>query len=141
MAQAYYLLRLTSLFLLFVRPICSLASIMPPLVKTANHLPLAEKAMAYFDASTDPFHAVQSSIELLQQAGFEELSDGAPYQGRLTVGGKYYFTRNKSTLVAFCIGRQYRAGNGFSIIGGHVSGLRNAAVVSSESQHILPRIF
>lgn len=35
-------------------------------------------------------------------------------------GGKYYYTCNKSTLVAFAIGKQYTPGAGaFKIIGGH----------------------
>ena len=92
---------------------------MPPLLKTAEHLPLAHKAMSYFDSSPDPFHAVQTSVEMLQQAGFEQLVDGEPYKGKLVPGGKYYFTRNKSTLVAFTIGKQYNSGGGFKIIGGH----------------------
>ena len=92
---------------------------MPPLTKTAEHLPLAQKAMAYIDSSSDPFHAVQSSVNLLKQAGFEELSDMEAYRGKIQAGGKYYFTRNKSTLVAFTVGAKYEAGNGFKIIGGH----------------------
>ena len=38
------------------------------------------------------------------------------------LGGRYYFTRNKSTLVAFCIGSKFdpSAGSGgFKVIGGH----------------------
>lgn len=94
---------------------------MPPLTKTADHLPLAKKAMEYFDNSSDPFHAVQSSIDILTKAGFESLDDLEPYaNGRIKPGGKYYYTRNKSTLVAFAVGKQYVAGHGgFKVIGGH----------------------
>eukprot|EP00533_Pseudo-nitzschia_delicatissima_P002371 CAMPEP_0116084022 /NCGR_PEP_ID=MMETSP0327-20121206/3582_1 /TAXON_ID=44447 /ORGANISM="Pseudo-nitzschia delicatissima, Strain B596" /LENGTH=496 /DNA_ID=CAMNT_0003574943 /DNA_START=197 /DNA_END=1687 /DNA_ORIENTATION=+ len=86
---------------------------------TGEHLPLARKAMEYFDRSSDPFHAVQTSIDLLKEAGFEELDETG---GTIDVspGGKYYYTRNKSSLVAFAIGKKYKPGNGgFKIIGGH----------------------
>ena len=86
---------------------------------TGEHLPLARKAMDYFDRSSDPFHAVQTSIDLLKEAGFEELDETG---GTIDVspGGKYFYTRNKSSLVAFAIGEKYKPGSGgFKIIGGH----------------------
>lgn len=92
---------------------------MPPMVTTGDHLPLARKAMNYFDHSPDPFHAVQTSIDLLKEAGFQELDET---EGNIDVcvGGKYYYTRNKSSLVAFAIGEKYEPGSGgFKIIGGH----------------------
>jgi len=101
------------------------AAPVPPLAKTAAHLPLARQAMAYLDASTDPFHAVQTSIELLETAGFEALDENAAssssYTDKIRPGGKYYFTRHRSTLVAFAVGRQWssNASAGFKIIGGH----------------------
>ena len=61
---------------------------MPPMTTTAEHLPLAEKAMEYFDSSSDPFHAVQTSIDLLTRAGFEALDDVEPYEGKLKPGKK-----------------------------------------------------
>jgi len=92
---------------------------MPPMTTTGEHFPLARKAMEYFDNSSDPFHAVQTSIELLKEAGFQELDESGPAID-VRVGGKYYYTRNKSSLVAFAIGEKYKPGcGGFKIIGGH----------------------
>ncbi len=95
---------------------------MPPLTAPADlasHIPLAQKALNYLDASPDPFHCVQTSVDILEDAGFTELDSDTPYKNQLTQGGKYYFTKNKSTLVAFAIGEKYKPGNGFKIIGGH----------------------
>lgn len=84
-----------------------------------EYIPMAQKAMEYFDSSPDPFHAVKTSADLLQAAGFEELDTMKPYKNQLKQGGKYFFTKNKSTIVAFSIGNKYAAGNGFKIVGGH----------------------
>jgi aspartyl aminopeptidase len=99
---------------------------LPPMTTTAQHLPLARQAMDYFDKSTDPFHAVQTSIDLLKQAGFQELDDlrniDQTSSNTIQRGGKYFYTRNKSTLVAFAVGERYSlatSGGGFKIIGGH----------------------
>ena len=76
--------------------------------------------MSFLDSSPDPFHAVATSISLLEAAGYVPLSDPQQaYKGNLERGGKYYFTKNGSTLIAFCVGEQYQPGNGFKIIGGH----------------------
>lgn len=84
-----------------------------------EYIPLAQKAMEYFDNSPDPFHVVKTSADLLQASGFKELDSMKPYQQQLKQGGKYFFTKNKSTIVAFSVGNKYEAGNGFKIIGGH----------------------
>ena len=101
--------------------VAALASLPPLHAKTADHMALAQKAMKYFDSSPDPFHAVQTSIDVLTQSGdFQELNDNIPYTSQIQPGGKYYFTRNKSTLVAFAVGTAYEPGmGGFKIIGGH----------------------
>ena len=54
----------------------------------------------------------------LKAAGFQKLSERNPWKG-LKTGGKYYFTRNASTIVAFAVGSKYAAGNGFHMIGAH----------------------
>ena len=97
-------------------------SAMPPLSGPANlqqEIPLAQKAMEYFDSSPDPFFACQTTAEMLEAAGFSQLEYDAPYKNKLEQGGKYYFTKNKSTIVAFAIGEKFKAGNGFKVIGGH----------------------
>ena len=92
---------------------------MPPPMTTEDYLPVAKRAMAYFDKSTDPFHAVQASIDLLTEAGFSELDETTPKLD-VIAGGKYYYTRNKSSLVAFIVGEKFQAGrSGFKIIGAH----------------------
>jgi aspartyl aminopeptidase len=88
----------------------------------ARHLQLAEKACAFLTASTDPFHAVKTATVRLEQAGFRRLSKTAALTdtNALAPGGKYYYTVEHSTLVAFTVGESYQAGQGgFHIIGGH----------------------
>uniref|UniRef100_A0A7S2H6R7 aspartyl aminopeptidase n=1 Tax=Helicotheca tamesis TaxID=374047 RepID=A0A7S2H6R7_9STRA len=92
---------------------------MPLLSSVSDDIPLAKKAMSFIDSSPDPYHAVQTSVNMLKEAGFEELSDFQPYAGKICPGGKYYFTRNRSTLIAFAVGDKFQPGNGFKIIGGH----------------------
>ena len=112
-----------SLCLLFSH-VSALASSLPPITTPTiqDATPLAERAMKYFDDSTDPFHAVHSSAQLLSQAGFEQLDSAETFGfAQILPGGKYYYTKNKSTLVAFTVGPKYQPGTAtsFSIIGGH----------------------
>jgi aspartyl aminopeptidase len=109
----------TLLFLPCWTVVSALASpSLPPIIPTLqDSLPLAKQAVEYFDQGTDPFHAVQASKELLEKAGFVESS----VTTELQPGGKYYYTKHQSTLVAFCVGPQYQAGTAtpFTIVGGH----------------------
>ena len=50
-------------------------------------------------------------------AGYEKLSERAEWD--LRPGGRYFFTRNASTVVAFAVGVAYRPGNGFHMLGAH----------------------
>ena len=60
----------------------------------------------------------EEASKRLTAAGFQKLSERAPWRS-LKRGGKYYFTRNASTIVAFAVGGRYEAGNGFNMIGAH----------------------
>ena len=92
---------------------------MPPLPSIGEHLPLARECMDYLDACPDPYHVVQTSAGILADYGFVELDEAAPWSAQIAPGGRYYFTRNRSTIVAFSVGEKYVPGNGFKIIGGH----------------------
>ncbi len=85
----------------------------------AQYIPFAEKACDFLTNSPDPYYSVQNNIKKLEAAGYIQLSKREAFAGKLEKGGKYYYTFNKTTLVAFSVGKKYEAGNGFKIIGGH----------------------
>ncbi|PYI13465.1 aspartyl aminopeptidase [Aspergillus japonicus CBS 114.51] len=75
--------------------------------------------LSYVNASPTPFHAVQSAKDLLAKAGFQEIKEKDPWASTCRPGGKYYVTRNQSTIVAFAIGKKWQPGNPISMIGAH----------------------
>ena len=84
------------------------------------------------EAYTDPFlrfisdnptvfHAVSHVSKRLEDHNFKKLSERE--QWTIERGSKYYFTRNGSSLIAFTVGKNYKAGNGASIIATHIDAL------------------
>lgn len=69
------------------------------------------------------FHAVNAFAKQLEQHGYEHLPERGVWTGKLKRGGKYYVTRNSSSLIAFAIGNDYQSGNGMAIVAGHVDAL------------------
>ena len=59
----------------------------------------------------------EEASKRLAAVGFEKLSEKQTWS--LRPGGRYYFTRNLSTIVAFAVGSKYEPGNGFHMIGAH----------------------
>ena len=58
-----------------------------------------EHLLRYLDHSPSPYHAVASAAALLEEAGFTRLEECAPWA--VAPGGRYYTTRNQSSLIAF----------------------------------------
>ena len=59
--------------------------------------------LTFIDQSPSPFHAVDTIAKTLSAAGYTRLSESSPWQ--LASGGKYFVTRNGSSLLAFRIPR------------------------------------
>jgi aminopeptidase I len=69
------------------------------------------------------FHAVKSFSKQLEDHGYKHLSERAVWTSELKRGGKFYTSRNGSSLIAFNIGSKYESGNGVAIVAGHVDAL------------------
>ena len=55
--------------------------------------------MRFIDGAPTAFHAVQAVAEMLADAGYQELKEREPWT--LAPGGRYFLTRNRSSLIAF----------------------------------------
>ncbi|KAI5917210.1 peptidase [Camillea tinctor] len=73
----------------------------------------------FVNASPTPYHAVQSAIVRLEKAGFTGIKERENWSSTLKPGGKYYMTRNASTIVAFAIGSKWKPGNPIAMLGAH----------------------
>ncbi|KIX10260.1 aspartyl aminopeptidase [Rhinocladiella mackenziei CBS 650.93] len=88
---------------------------MPPVdVKVAAH-----DFLDFVNASPTPFHAVKSVKERLSKVGFQEIKEKESWSSTCLPGGKYFLTRNGSTIVAFAIGNKWKPGNPISMVGAH----------------------
>ncbi|EFW14340.1 aspartyl aminopeptidase [Coccidioides posadasii str. Silveira] len=81
-----------------------------------------EKALdfcSFVNASPTPFHAVASARTRLVDAGFKEIKEKDAWSSICKPGGKYYLTRNGSTIIAFAVGRKWKPGNSIAMLGAH----------------------
>jgi len=76
----------------------------------------AENLIDYIYDSPTAFNAVETSKDLLLKNGFNELKMNDKW--KLKVGGKYFITKNSSSLTAFVINSDNMK-EGFRIIGSH----------------------
>lgn len=101
---------------------------------------LAEKAknasidlMDFINKGISPFHVVEEGRRRLIGAGFEQIHECDNWN--IAKGGKYFYIRSNSTLVAFIVGKDFNASNtGFKVIGAHTDSccLRLAPVSHKE---------
>lgn len=84
-----------------------------------TELDRARRFVHFLTAAVTPFHAVSLGASMLETAGFVRLEEDSPWTGVLKPGGKYYYTRCDSTLVAFAVGGGYKPGGAFKVVGAH----------------------
>jgi aspartyl aminopeptidase len=80
----------------------------------------ATRLLSFVNASPTPWHAVQTAALRLEKAGFLKIREKDDWEKELNPGGKYYFTRNQSALLAFTIPQKWKHGAGVSIVATHV---------------------
>ncbi|KAI1746022.1 aminopeptidase-like protein [Xylaria scruposa] len=81
----------------------------------------AEPFVAFLRENPTVFHAVDYFRSKMKSLGYIELPPRRDW--RVQPGGKYFVTRNGSSVVAFTVGKAYEPGNGVAIIAGHIDAL------------------
>ncbi len=73
--------------------------------------------LSFLDKSPTPFHAVATMVEQLELNNFKRL-DELDAWGKLSAG-RYYVTRNDSSIIAFTLPKANLAETGFHMVGAH----------------------
>lgn len=82
-----------------------------------DHAQFNDNLLEFIQRSPTPFHAVQTMIDMLDKAGFQPLKESDTWD--LDQGGRYYITRNDSSIIAFVYGNQPLAETGIRMVGAH----------------------
>ncbi|KAH8916361.1 aspartyl aminopeptidase, partial [Atractiella rhizophila] len=95
----------------------SSASSIPSLAPSEAH-----SLVSFLNASPTAYHAVATSITSLEAAGFKRLSEKEDWglsELQKRGGGRFYVTRNQSSLIAFTIPKDIRGDAAANIVGTH----------------------
>ena len=76
-----------------------------------------EGLLKFLEACPTPFHATQTMQVMLEHAGFQALNERESWD--LELGGKYYVTRNDSSIAAFTLGERFQLDDGFRLVAAH----------------------
>lgn len=71
----------------------------------------------FLKASPSPFHATATLARRLEAAGYRRLDEREPWPDQ--PGGRYYVTRNDSSLIAVQLGRRAPLDGGLRLVGAH----------------------
>ena len=79
----------------------------------------AKKFLSFVNESRSPYHAVHNVKERLWKAGFSQIPERHDWGSLCKPGGKYFVTRNSSSIIAFAIGKKWRPGDPIAAVGAH----------------------
>ena len=92
------------------------------------------KMLDFLDKCVSQFHAIENACELLRGAGFSEVSEETP----LKAGGKYFLTRNYSSVIAFTMPENAPAG--FLVAASHSDSptfkIKNAPEITVDGKYV-----
>ncbi|MGL4319067.1 MAG: M18 family aminopeptidase [Pseudomonas sp.] len=78
---------------------------------------LNQGLIEFLKASPTPFHATRSLAQRLHAAGYKALDEREPWHTE--PGGRYYVTRNDSSIIAFRLGHRAPLDGGLRLVGAH----------------------
>lgn len=81
------------------------------------YLKEAGELISFIEKSPSRFHAVEAARLVMNGAGFQELDIKEKW--KMKSGGKYYVTKNDSSMAVFIVGNKPVSNAGFKIIGSH----------------------
>ena len=79
----------------------------------------AEGFVQFLRKTPTQFHVVNECIKQLSAAGFTRLSEKENWEGKVKPNGKYFYTRNETSVFAFAVGPEFKKGDGFAIVAAH----------------------
>jgi len=81
---------------------------------------LASDFLHFINSCPSQFHAVAEVSRRLKAANFVQISEKNERAFlELKPNGRYFLTRNQSSVIAFVVGGKYKPGNGFTIAAAH----------------------
>lgn len=78
---------------------------------------LARELLDFINQSPTAYHATETVKKMLSKAEFEQVKDEDNW--KLKQGGKYFFIKDNSAIIAFIVGNGELEKDGFRIIGAH----------------------
>lgn len=78
---------------------------------------LNQQLCRFLQEAPTPFHAVAAMSARLREAGFQHLDETAAWD--IAPGGRYFVTRNQSSIIAFQLADSRKSESGWRLVGAH----------------------